>query len=50
MTDIKWKAKKCYGPEEAREFAEEQHIDLSRGTQYIGQEDFTDFEIEMGER
>jgi hypothetical protein len=50
VTDIKSKAKKFYGPQEAKEFAEEKHIDLSKGTRYIGQDDFTDFEIQMGDR
>ena len=46
VTGIKSRAAKFYSHGEAVEFAQHKKIKLT-ATRYIGQEDFTDFEIEM---
>ncbi len=46
---IKSHAAKFYSFADAQEFAREKNIELTAVT-YIGQEDFTDFEIQMGSK
>ncbi|MDA2916290.1 hypothetical protein MYX64_05540 [Nitrospinae bacterium AH_259_B05_G02_I21] len=47
ITDNKSRAKKFDSFAEAEEFAKAKNIKLT-ATTYIGKEDFTDFEIQMG--
>jgi hypothetical protein len=47
-TDLRSYAAKFYTWEEAKKFAEGKSITLDAAMTYIGQEDFTEFEIAMG--
>ncbi len=47
ITDVRSRAAKFYSFADAQEFAKERTITLT-ATTYIGQEDFTEFEIQMG--
>ena len=46
-TERKFRAAKFYSFEDAKDFAKDKKIKLTALT-YIGQEDFTDFEIQLG--
>ncbi len=47
VTEIRSRAAKFYSFADAQEFAKQMNITLTAIT-YIGQDDFTDFEIQMG--
>lgn len=49
VTDIKSHAAKFSTPAAAFDFAKEIGVNLSESNKYVGQENFTDFEIQTGE-